>query len=179
MWFPAAQRPANLCTRARSTAERRSRTSQHPPGDWSRRKVFNFNGRLRVRGVREERPLITSSELPHHLYRRETRGEVHKRPLITPPPTQLPHHLYRRRARGEVLPRLPHHLWRRKARELVRCLPPPARLSVCHAVSLVRHRGVRLRAGECAPQRCARVLTAAAALLRARDWRVRGRRRPR
>ena len=101
-----------------------------------------------MRGVREERPLITSSELPHHLYRRETRGEVHKRPLITPPPTQLPHHLYRRRARGEVLPRLPHHLWRRTARgevgfrtpfrgKRVRCLPPPARLSVCHAFSSV------------------------------------------
>ena len=185
VWFPAAQRPANLCTRARSTAERRSRTSQHPPGDWSRRKVFNFNGRLRVRGVREERPLITSSELPHHLYRRETRGEVHKRPLITPPPTQLPHHLYRRRARGEVLPRLPHHLWRRTARGEVGFRTPFRRqtctlpASPCSSVCLPRilfgsRRGVRLRAGACTPQRCARVFTAAAALLRARDWRVRG-----
>ena len=50
--------------------------------------------------------------------------------------------------------------------------------SPCSSVCLPRilfgsRRGVRLRAGACTPQRCARVFTAAAALLRARDWRVR------
>jgi len=93
-------------------------------------------------------------QLPHHLYRRRARGEVSKRPQLTPPifPTtyteeglvgklgstspppiqkkaswgswgQLPHHLYRRRARGEVSkrpqltpPYLPHHLYRKRPR---------------------------------------------------------------
>ena len=45
-------------------------------------------------------PLVTSPELPHHLYRKRPRGEVSKRPLITS--SELPHHLYRKRSRGEA-----------------------------------------------------------------------------
>ena len=79
--------------------------------------------------AREEagkRPLITSSELPHHLYRKRPRGEARVNFLTTyteerlvgklgstsSPPIQkevswgssgqLPHHLYKRRARGEA-----------------------------------------------------------------------------
>jgi len=82
-------------------------------------------------------PLVTSPELPHHLYRKRPRGEVSKRPLITS--SELPHHLYRKRSRGEARvnfpttytrdglvgklvnvrnlhPYLPHHLYRRGAR---------------------------------------------------------------
>ena len=73
-----------------------------------------------------KRPLITSSELPHHLYRIRPRGEARVNFLTTyierglvgklgstsSPPIQkevswgssgqLPHHLYKRRARGEA-----------------------------------------------------------------------------
>ena len=36
------------------------------------------------RGEAIKRPLITSSDLPHHLYRKEPRGEAETRSLITP-----------------------------------------------------------------------------------------------
>ena len=78
-----------------------------------------------------KRPLITSSELPHHLYRIRPRGEARVNFLTTyierglvgklgstsSPPiqkrgswgssSQLPHHLYRKRPRGEARANFP------------------------------------------------------------------------
>ena len=50
--------------------------------------------------IQKEASWGSSGQLPHHLYRRRARGEVSKRPQLTPP--YLPHHLYRKRPRGEA-----------------------------------------------------------------------------
>ena len=54
-----------------------------------------------------QRPLITSSELPHHLYRKRARGEARVNFLTTYieeclAGKLLPHYLYRRVSRGKV-----------------------------------------------------------------------------
>ena len=98
------------------------------------------------RGEAIKRPLITSSELPHHLYRKETRGEAHTRSLITPLQPSFPITYTEDGLVGKFFPDSPTtygeeqrvgKLASVRLFERVRCLPPPARLSVCHAFSLV------------------------------------------
>ena len=140
------------------------------------------------RGEAIKRPLITSSDLPHHLYRKEPRGEAETRSLITPLQPSFPITYTEDGLVGKFFPDSPTTYGEEQLvgklasvrlfskNVYAACLPLS---SVClPRILFGSRRGVRLRAGACTPQRCARVFTAAAALLRARDWRVRGRRRP-
>ena len=100
------------------------------------------------RGEAIKRPLITSSDLPHHLYRKEPRGEAETRSLITPLQPSFPITYTEDGLVGKFFPDSPTTYGEEQlvgklasvrlfAGKRVRCLPPPARLSVCHAFSSV------------------------------------------